>query len=77
LGRRDSDGVWGSQAWGLRRQGEREEGGERRRQQGVKIVAIGVKSSPDGTWQVILWSYWQGNRHNSIEGKYLPSSSAD
>ena len=33
-------------------------------------------SSPDGTWQVITWGYWQGSRHNSREGRYLPNSTA-
>ena len=36
---------------------------------------IRVKISPGGTWQVIIQGYWQGKRHDSLEGRYLPSSS--
>lgn len=28
---------------------------------------IGGKSSPNGTQQVITWSHWKENRHNSID----------
>jgi hypothetical protein len=34
------------------------------------------RNSPGGTQQVIFGGYWPGSRQNSIEGWYLPNSSA-
>ena len=58
-----------------RPQEEKKESGERTRHHGVGELwkhghegwPIGFKSIPDGTGQVITWSYLKANRYNSRE----------